>query len=77
MKRGCMIGCIGSSSCCCAVLDMALVLKTGFVIQGRGLGRMFLRHLRRTRIILHVVDAATGEHKVSRFSVPPVFCTVN
>lgn len=29
-------------------------------VQGRGLGRMFLRHLRRTRIILHVVDAATG-----------------
>ena len=29
-------------------------------LQGRGLGRMFLRHLRRTRFILHVVDAATG-----------------
>ena len=32
----------------------------GYTVQGRGLGRMFLRHLRRTRIILHVVDAATG-----------------
>lgn len=30
------------------------------MVQGRGLGRMFLRHLRRTRVILHVVDAATG-----------------
>jgi GTPase involved in cell partitioning and DNA repair len=27
---------------------------------GRGLGRMFLRHLRRTRALLHVVDAAAG-----------------
>ena len=29
---------------------------------GRGLGRMFLRHLRRTRALLHVVDAAAGAH---------------
>ena len=34
------------------------------VVQGRGLGRMFLRHLRRTRAILHVVDAATGLYPV-------------
>ena len=27
---------------------------------GRGLGRLFLRHLRRTRGLLHVVDAAAG-----------------
>ena len=27
---------------------------------GRGLGRAFLRHLRRARVILHVVDASTG-----------------
>ena len=27
---------------------------------GRGLGRNFLRHLRRTRGILHVVDASAG-----------------
>lgn len=27
---------------------------------GRGLGRMFLRHLRRTRGLLHVVDASAG-----------------
>ena len=30
-------------------------------MQGRGLGRVFLRHLRRTRAILHVVDGAAGE----------------
>ncbi|KAK9819186.1 hypothetical protein WJX74_000064 [Apatococcus lobatus] len=29
--------------------------------QGRGLGRMFLRHLRRTRAILHVVDGAAED----------------
>jgi GTP-binding protein len=28
--------------------------------QGRGLGRMFLRHLRRTRVLLHVVDASAA-----------------
>ena len=28
---------------------------------GRGLGRMFLRHLRRARVVLHVVDGSTGE----------------
>ena len=27
---------------------------------GRGLGRMFLRHLRRTQGLLHVVDASAG-----------------
>ena len=27
---------------------------------GRGLGRAFLRHLRRARVILHMVDASTG-----------------
>lgn len=29
--------------------------------QGRGLGRNFLRHLRRTRALLHVVDAAAPD----------------
>jgi Obg family GTPase CgtA len=29
--------------------------------QGRGLGRVFLRHLRRTRVLLHVVDAAAAD----------------
>ena len=29
-------------------------------VQGRGLGRLFLRHLRRTNAILHVLDAAAG-----------------
>lgn len=28
------------------------------MVQGRGLGFMFLRHLRRTRVLMHVVDAA-------------------
>lgn len=32
---------------------------------GRGLGRMFLRHLRRTRALLHVVDAAAGAHPLA------------
>lgn len=32
---------------------------------GRGLGRNFLRHLRRTRGILHVVDASAGEFSLS------------
>ena len=30
-------------------------------LQGRGLGRNFLRHLRRTRALLHVVDAAAED----------------
>ena len=29
--------------------------------RGRGLGRMFLRHLRRARVVLHVVDGSAGE----------------
>ncbi|DBA71230.1 TPA: GTPase Obg 1, variant 3 [Trebouxia sp. C0005] len=37
--------------------------------QGRGLGRMFLRHLRRTRIILHVVDAATDDPAMDYWAV--------
>lgn len=37
--------------------------------QGRGLGRMFLRHLRRTRIILHVVDAATDDPATDYWAV--------
>lgn len=28
---------------------------------GKGLGRNFLRHLRRTRVLVHVVDAAAGD----------------
>lgn len=28
---------------------------------GKGLGRMFLRHLRRTRVLIHVVDASTPD----------------
>jgi ribosome-binding ATPase YchF (GTP1/OBG family) len=31
---------------------------------GRGLGRLFLRHLRRTRGLLHVVDAAAGAQPI-------------
>lgn len=37
--------------------------------QGRGLGRMFLRHLRRTRFILHVVDAATDDPATDYWAV--------
>jgi len=29
--------------------------------KGKGLGRVFLRHLRRSRALLHVVDAATAD----------------
>lgn len=48
----------------------ALGKEVQSVVQGRGLGRMFLRHLRRTHVILHVVDAATGQYKVTS----PEFC---
>ena len=36
---------------------------------GRGLGRMFLRHLRRTRGLLHVIDASAGFPQTSSMSV--------
>ena len=29
--------------------------------KGVGLGRVFLRHLRRTRVLLHVVDASAAD----------------
>ena len=37
--------------------------------EGRGLGRMFLRHLRRTRVILHVVDAAAPDPAADYWAV--------
>ncbi|KAK9842086.1 hypothetical protein WJX81_007789 [Elliptochloris bilobata] len=49
---------------------------------GRGLGRMFLRHLRRTSALLHVVDAATGDPVADYLTVRrelrlynPEYCT--
>jgi GTPase involved in cell partitioning and DNA repair len=39
---------------------MAAVPYTG-AHKGVGLGRMFLRHLRRTRLLLHVVDGAAAD----------------
>ena len=53
----------------------------GTGLQGRGLGFMFLRHLRRTRVLMHVVDAAdvdpvTDYWTVSAFLLPftPASC---
>ncbi|KAK9812731.1 hypothetical protein WJX72_002780 [[Myrmecia] bisecta] len=50
--------------------------------QGRGLGRMFLRHLRRTRVILHVVDATAADPATDYWAVReelrmynPEYCT--
>lgn len=37
--------------------------------QGRGLGRMFLRHLRRTRILMHVVDASAEDPATDYWAV--------
>lgn len=37
--------------------------------QGRGLGRNFLRHLRRTRALLHVVDAAAQDPAADYWAV--------
>ncbi len=37
--------------------------------QGRGLGRMFLRHLRRTRVLLHVVDASAPDPSTDYWAV--------
>ncbi|KAG1673633.1 hypothetical protein FOA52_013297 [Chlamydomonas sp. UWO 241] len=37
--------------------------------KGKGLGRMFLRHLRRTRALLHVVDAATEDPATDYWAV--------
>lgn len=37
--------------------------------KGRGLGRNFLRHLRRTRALLHVVDASTPDPATDYYAV--------
>eukprot|EP00955_Chlamydomonas_euryale_P019059 202980-Chlamydomonas_euryale.AAC.1 len=37
--------------------------------KGRGLGRMFLRHLRRTRALLHVVDASAEDPATDYYAV--------
>ncbi|KAG2487838.1 hypothetical protein HYH03_013555 [Edaphochlamys debaryana] len=37
--------------------------------KGRGLGRTFLRHLRRTRAVLHVLDGAAGDPAGDYFAV--------
>eukprot|EP01026_Neomeris_dumetosa_P081969 TRINITY_DN9301_c0_g1_i5.p2 TRINITY_DN9301_c0_g1~~TRINITY_DN9301_c0_g1_i5.p2 ORF type:complete len:243 (+),score=53.57 TRINITY_DN9301_c0_g1_i5:142-870(+) len=49
---------------------------------GRGLGRMFLRHLSRTRVLLHVVDASgldpASDYRVVReelYMYNPEYCT--
>ncbi|KAI8469774.1 MAG: GTP-binding protein Obg/CgtA [Monoraphidium minutum] len=50
--------------------------------QGRGLGRVFLRHLRRTRVLLHVVDASAADPATDYWAVReelrmynPDYCT--
>lgn len=41
-------------------LDTDLINSShAFEIQGKGLGKMFLRHLRRTRMLVHVIDCTT------------------
>ncbi|KAL6762739.1 hypothetical protein V8C86DRAFT_582449 [Haematococcus lacustris] len=37
--------------------------------EGKGLGRMFLRHLRRTRILLHVLDASNPQPGLDYYTV--------
>jgi GTPase len=37
--------------------------------EGKGLGRMFLRHLRRTRALLHVVDASAPDPATDYYAV--------
>ena len=37
--------------------------------KGKGLGRMFLRHLRRTTALLHVVDAAATDPATDYYAV--------
>jgi hypothetical protein len=37
--------------------------------QGKGLGRMFLRHLRRTSVLLHVVDASAQDPATDYWAV--------
>lgn len=37
--------------------------------QGKGLGRMFLRHLRRTRALLHVVDGSAPDPATDYYAV--------
>ena len=44
-----------------STLLWASAYTTCGALQGRGLGRNFLRHLRRTRALLHVVDASAED----------------
>jgi ribosome-binding ATPase YchF (GTP1/OBG family) len=37
--------------------------------EGKGLGRMFLRHLRRTRALMHVVDASAEDPATDYYAV--------
>lgn len=46
---------VSADSPCCAPANATGAHK------GVGLGRMFLRHLRRTRLLLHVVDGAAAD----------------
>lgn len=57
------------SSCASWLNRAAAAAHPAGAHQGRGLGRMFLRHLRRTRIILHVVDAAAADPATDYYAV--------
>ncbi len=41
---------------------------------GRGLGRMFLRHLRRTRMLMHVVDCSMADPATDYYVVSVCEC---
>lgn len=58
-----------SAERCACPPNLTLTLTLAGAHQGRGLGRMFLRHLRRTRIILHVLDAAAVDPITDYYAV--------
>lgn len=58
---GAATGSIHSTAPAHCILTYGLVCTCAGAHTGRGLGRNFLRHLRRTRALLHVVDASAAD----------------